>query len=233
MVADWLQRDLTAFSGLAVLDAMLFPEVALSFVGDLVASNKLLLSEGDPVYGEDVTPDRRRKVGESRGETIVCRITTRLAAAAGDLGWVISFFVSPFFAPFTKFPLPPSKRELVVCDPLEVGDLGMGTVFATSVFLTVEVSPVKECSVAAKTSVDTVTSTPILPKYFLPLSFMGGVSGLVDPKLWLGTLALALVFAESFSPLATDSANESADITASSPSFCLTEGVSGRVQMQL
>jgi hypothetical protein len=210
----------------------MLPEQTLSFVGDLVASNKLLLSEGDPAYGEDVTPDRSRKVGESRGETIVCRITTRLAVAAGDFGWVISFFVSPFFAPFTKFPLPPSKRELVVCGPLEVGDLGTGTVFATSIFLTVEVSPAKDCSVAANTSVDTVASMPILPKHFLPLSFMGGVSGLVDPMLWLGTHALALVFDESFSPLATDSANESADITTSSPSLCLTEGVSGRVQRQ-
>jgi len=212
---------------------MLFPEVELSFVVDLVASNKFLLTEGDPVYGEDVTPDRSLKVGESRGESIVCRITTRLAAAAGDLGWVISFLVSPFFAPFAKFPLPPSKRVPVECDPLEVGDLGMGTVFATSIFLTVEVSPVKDCSLAAKTSVDTVASTPILAKHFLPLSFMGGVSGLVDPKLWQGTPAMALVFADNFSPLATDSVNESADIATSSPSFCLTEGVSGCVQMQL
>jgi hypothetical protein len=216
-----------------VVDVKLFTQAALSVAGDLVASSMLLLSDGDPECGEDVTPDRSLKVGESRGETIVCRITTRLAVAAGDLGWKISFFASPFFAPFTKLPLPPSKRELFKCDPLEVGDLGMGTVFATSIFLTVEVSPVKECSVAAKTSVDIVASTPNLPKHFFPLSFMGGVSGLVDPKLWLGTFALALVFAESFSPLATDSASESVDMTTSSPSFCLTEGVSGRVQMQL
>lgn len=62
---------------------------------------------------------------------------------------------------------------------------------------------------------------------------MGGVSGLVEPKLRLGALALASTFAESFSPLATDSANESVDITTSSLNFCLTKGVSGRVEMQL
>jgi hypothetical protein len=109
----------------------------------------------------------------------------------------------------------------------------MVTIFATSIFLTVAVSAVEDCSVVASKSVDIVTSTPILPKHFLPLSFMGGVSGLVDPKLRLGALVLSSIFAESFSPLATDSANESVDITTSSLSFCLTEGVSGRVEMQL
>lgn len=232
MLVDGLETDLTTFSGLAVAGVLLFTDAALPFVGDLVASNRLLLSEGDPVYGEDVRPDRILKVGESRGETIVCRITTRLAVGAGDLGWVISFFVSPVFDAFTTFPLLPSRRELVDCDPFEMGDLGMVTIFSTSFFL-VEVSPENVCSVAARKSVETITSTPILPKHFLPLSFIGGVSGLVDPKLRLGALALASIFAESFSPLATDSANESVDITTSSLNFCLTKGVSGRVEMQL
>jgi hypothetical protein len=232
MLVDGLQRDLTTFSDFAVVDILLFTDAALPFVGDLVATNRLLLSEGDPVYGEDVTPDRSLKVGESRGETIVCRITTRLAVAAGDRGWLTSFFVSPVFAAFTTCPLFPSRRELVNCEPLDVGDLGVLIVFSTSFFLA-EVSPVNVSSVAAKRSVDTVTSTPILPKHFLPLSFMGGVSGLVDPKLRLGALALASIFAECFSPLATDSANESVDITTSSLNFCLTTGVSGRVEMEL
>jgi hypothetical protein len=110
----------------------------------------------------------------------------------------------------------------------------MVTTFDTSTFfLTADVSPDKGCSVAGKKSVDTVTSTPILPKHFLPLSFVGGVSGLVHPRLRLGALALVSIFAETFSPLATDSANESVDISTSSPSFFLTEGVSGRVEIQL
>lgn len=231
MLVDGPETDLTTFSGLTVVGILLFTNAALPFVGDLAASNRLLLSEGDPVYAEDVRPERTLKVGESRGETIVCRITIRLAVAAGDLGWLISFFVSPVFAAFTKLPLLPSRRELVDCDPFEVGDLGVVTIFSNSFFL-VEVSPENVCSAAARKSVDTVTSTPILPKHFLPLSFMGGVSGLVDPTLRLGALALASIFAVSFSPLAADSAKESVDIT-SSLNFCLTKGVSGRVEMQL
>lgn len=94
VLVDGLDTDLTAFSDLAEMTdlvgvatfALLFTMPALSFVGDLVASRRLLLKEGDPVYGDDVTPDRSLKVGESRGDTMVCRITTRLAAVAGDLG---------------------------------------------------------------------------------------------------------------------------------------------------
>lgn len=120
------------------------------------------------------------------------------------------------------------------CDPLRIGDFGIVTIFATSVFLPAEESPVYDCSVADSESVDIVTSTPILPRHFLPLSFTGGVSGRVVPRLQLGALALVSTFGGSFSPLATDSANESADITTSSPlSLRLTEGVSGRVEMQL
>jgi hypothetical protein len=110
MLVEGLETDLSTLSGLAVTGVtLLVTEAVLPFAVDLVASNRLLLSEGDPVYGEDVRPDRSLKVGESRGETIVCRNIARRALTDGDRGWLISFFVSPLFDPFTKFPLPPSK----------------------------------------------------------------------------------------------------------------------------
>ena len=95
-LVDGLGNDLTItfsvlagvivdFVGVAVL-ILLFTDAALSFVGDLVASKRLLLKDGDPVYGEEETPDRSLNVGESRGEIMVCLITTRLPASAGERG---------------------------------------------------------------------------------------------------------------------------------------------------